>query len=164
MTQAKLVKLAKQGNTQAIAFLMNRHLKPKGITAKVILQDTCLQIMLESAQVPNQQALVAFVHKGINSLGTTAIEKVKVYGQQVGEELPTWTDEFEINIREALEEPHAFTISIILNSNNECDLTNHNFENIAERMTNDILSSCKDYLIKKVSVSNGISVVSKERQ
>ncbi|BAT55593.1 unknown protein [Nostoc sp. NIES-3756] len=162
MTQAKLVKLAKQGNTQAIAFLMNRHLKPKGISAKVILKDACLQVMLESAKVPNQQALVEFVQKGITSLGTTAIERVKVYGQQLGEELPAWTDEFRLDIREAVEEPHTFTVSIILNGNNECGLTTHNFENIAERMTNDILSSCKDYLIKKVSVSNGISVISKE--
>jgi hypothetical protein len=162
MTQAKLVKLAKQGNTQAIALLMNRHLKPKGITAKVILKDACLQVILESAKVPNQQALVAFVHKGISSLGTTAIERVQVYSQQLGEELPTWTEQFELDKKETVEEPHVFTVSIVLNGKNECGLTTKNFENIAERMTNDIFSVCKHYLIKKVSISNGISVISKE--
>ncbi len=159
MTQAKLVKLAKEGNTQAIAFLMNRHLKPKGITAKVILKDACLQVMLESANVSHQQALVAFVHKGITSLGTKFIERVKVYGQQPGEELPTWTEEFALD---TIENPHVFTVYITLNGNSESGLTNQNFETIANRMTNDILSSCKNLLIKKVSVSNGVSVITKE--
>jgi hypothetical protein len=43
-------------------------------------QDGCLQIMLESAQVPNQQALVAFIRKGITSLEVASIQEMKVYG------------------------------------------------------------------------------------
>ena len=162
MTQAKLVKLAKQGNTQAIAFLMNRFLKPKGIMAKVILKDACLQVMLESTNLSNQKALVAFVHKGVTSLGITSIERVKVYGQQSGEELPVWAEEFEIETIENIEDNHVFTVSIILNGNSECGLNNQNFESIANLMTNDILSSCKYFLIKKVSISDGISVITKE--
>ncbi|MEA5505011.1 hypothetical protein VB735_18250, partial [Halotia wernerae UHCC 0503] len=75
MTQANLLQLAKQGDAQAIASLMNRHLQSKGITAKAILEDGCLEVMLESAQVPNQQALVTFVYRGITSLGVVSIEK-----------------------------------------------------------------------------------------
>jgi len=78
MTQPNLLELAKQGDAQAIASLMNRQLQPKGITVKVALKDACLQIMLESAQVPNQQALVAFVRKGIVGLGAASIERVGV--------------------------------------------------------------------------------------
>ncbi|MEH2402958.1 hypothetical protein [Nostoc sp.] len=88
MTQPNILKLAKQGDTQAIASLMNRHLYPKGITAKVALKDACLEVILESAQVPNRQTLVAFIRKGLTGLGAASIERVKVYGQQTGEEFP----------------------------------------------------------------------------
>ncbi|MFN6527226.1 hypothetical protein [Nostoc sp. ChiSLP03a] len=96
MTQSNLLELAKQGYAQAIASLMNRQLQPKGITVKVALKDACLQIMLESAQVPNQQALVAFIRKAITGLGAASIERVKVYGRQTGEEFPAWSQEFEL--------------------------------------------------------------------
>jgi DNA-directed RNA polymerase subunit RPC12/RpoP len=96
MTQANILELAKQGDVKAIAALMNRQLQPKGITAKVALNDSCLQIMLESAQVPDQQALVKWVRKSIAGLGATSIERVKIYGRQTGEEFPAWSQEFEI--------------------------------------------------------------------
>ncbi|WP_277926746.1 MULTISPECIES: hypothetical protein [Nostoc] len=41
MTQPNLLELAKQGDAQAIASLINRQLQPKGITAKVALKDAC---------------------------------------------------------------------------------------------------------------------------
>lgn len=166
MTQAQLLKLAKQGNTQAIAFLMNRHLRPKGITAKVILKDSCLQVMLESEQVPNQQVLAAFIHKGITKLGAVSIEKVKVYGRQTSEELPAWSEEFQLGAvedEEFADTPHILTISITLSGDTECGLTAQNFENIANKMTSDIFASCHDVFIQKVSVINGSSIVTKER-
>jgi uncharacterized protein (DUF697 family) len=95
-TQPHLLELAKQGNAQAIATLMNRQLQTKGITAKAALKEECLQIILESAQVPNQQALVVFIRKGITNLGAEPIKKVKVYGRQIGEEFPAWNEEFSV--------------------------------------------------------------------
>jgi hypothetical protein len=89
-----LLDLAKQGNAYAIGALMNRGLQPKGITAKAALLEGCLQIMLESAEVPNQQALVAFVRKGLTSLGAVSIERVMVYGRQTGTNVPAWSQEF----------------------------------------------------------------------
>jgi len=96
MTQTNLLELAKQGNVEAIASLFNRQLQPKGITAKVALKDACLQVMLESAEVPDQQALVTFIRKRITGLRVASIERVKVYGRQAGEEFPAWNQEFEI--------------------------------------------------------------------
>lgn len=95
-----ILELAKQGDAQAIASLMNRQLQPKGITAKVALKDACLQVMLESDQVPNQQALVAFVRKGITGLGAVSIERAKIYGRQIGEEFPAWNQEFEFIVQD----------------------------------------------------------------
>ena len=95
MTQPNLLELAKQGDAKAIATLINRQLQPQGIIAKTALKDGCLQVMLESGQVPNQQALVALIHKWITSLGSEPIKKVKVYGRQIGETFPAWSQEVE---------------------------------------------------------------------
>lgn len=96
MTQQNTLELAKQGNIQAITSLMNHSLGKKGITAKVALKDTCLHIMLESNQAPNQQELVTFVRKGITNLGVSSIERAKIYGKQIGEEFPAWNVDLEI--------------------------------------------------------------------
>ncbi|BAZ03806.1 hypothetical protein NIES3974_04360 [Calothrix sp. NIES-3974] len=37
MSQPRILELAKQGNAQAIAYLINQQLQPKGITAKVTI-------------------------------------------------------------------------------------------------------------------------------
>ncbi|WP_373528513.1 hypothetical protein [Nostoc sp.] len=173
MTQPNILKLAKQGDSQAIAFLMNRHLHPKGITAKVAFKDTSLEVILESAQVLNQQILVAFVRKGLTRLGSTSVERVKVDGQQTGEDFPAWSKEFNLGIAEGELEavdneqsssnPQSLTISINLSGDTARELTNQDFEFIANQIGTDILSSCTDVFIQKVSISNGSSVITKER-
>ena len=94
---------AKQGNPQAIAILLNRQLQPKGITAKVSVKDSCLRIMLEAANVPNQKALVTALQKWIDGLGFDSIQRVQIYAKQTGEDIPEWNDSFEV-VRQ-LEEP-----------------------------------------------------------
>ncbi|MCC5606448.1 hypothetical protein LC612_06510 [Nostoc sp. CHAB 5834] len=173
MTQPNILELAKQGDVQAIASLMNRHLHPKGITAKVAFQDTCLEVILESAQVLNQQILVAFIRKGLTALGSASIEIVKVYGQQTGKEFPAWSREFNLGIAEAELEPvddehsssnpQSLTICINLSGDTAQGLTNQDFEFIANQISSDILSSCSEVFIQKVSISNGSSVITKER-
>jgi hypothetical protein len=98
MTQQNLLELAKKGNVQAISSLMNRQLKNKGITAKLALKDGCLQVMLESTEVPDQQIFVEFVRKGIIGLRVASIERVKIYGRQIDEEFPAWNTDFEVVI------------------------------------------------------------------
>ncbi|MEI1375255.1 hypothetical protein PQG02_17670 [Nostoc sp. UHCC 0926] len=173
MTQPNILKLAKQGDTQAIASLMNRHLYPKGITAKVALKDACLEVILESTQVPNRQTLVAFIRKGLTGLGAASIERVKVYGQQTGKEFPSWSQEFHLGMVEAETEtidkensssnPQILTICINFSGDTAQGLTNQDFEFIANQISSDILSSCTEIFIQKVSISNGSSVITKER-
>lgn len=52
--QPNPVELAKQGDVRAIALLINRSLQSKGIVARSVLKDGCLQIMLEATQTPDQ--------------------------------------------------------------------------------------------------------------
>ena len=94
--QPNLVELAKKGDARAIAALMNRSLQPKGITAKALLKDNCLQIMLESSQALNQQALVDFIRRGITNLSIESLQRMKIYGRQVGEEIPGWSESIEL--------------------------------------------------------------------
>ncbi|MBN4005364.1 hypothetical protein [Nostoc sp. LPT] len=173
MTQPNILKLAKQGDAEAIASLMNRHLHPKAIAAKVTFQDACLQVMLESAEVPNQQILVAFIRKGLTALGAASIERVKVYGQQTGKEFPVWSQEFDLSIAEAeveavdneqsADNPQNLTICINLSGAPAQGLTNQDFEFIANQISTDILSSCTGVFIQKVNISNGSSMITKER-
>ncbi|MBN3876943.1 MULTISPECIES: hypothetical protein [unclassified Nostoc] len=173
MTQPNILKLAKQGDAEAIASLMNRHLHPKGIAATVTFQDACLEVILESAEVPNQQILVAFIRKGLTALGAASIEIVKVYGQQTGKEFPAWSKEFNLGIAEAETDavdneqsssnPQILTICINFSGDTAQGITNQDFEFIANQISTDILSSCNDVFIQKVSISNGSSVITKER-
>ncbi len=173
MTQPNILKLARQGDSQAIASLMNRHLHAKGITAKVAFKDACLEVMLESAQVPNQQILVPFIRKGLTALGAVSIESVKVYGQQTGKQFPAWSKEFDLGIAEfeieavdnehSSNNPQTLTICINLSGDTAQGLTNQDFEFIANQISSDILSSCTDVFIQKVSITNGSSVITKER-
>ncbi|MCW5312376.1 hypothetical protein GTQ43_00460 [Nostoc sp. KVJ3] len=173
MIQPNILELAKQGDVEAIASLMNRHLHPKGIAAKVVFKDAFLEVTLESAQVPNQQILVAFIRKGLTALGAVSVESVKVYGQQTGKDFPAWTKEFNLGVTEteleALDDenstsnPQVMTISINLSGDPARGLTNQDFEFIANQISADILASCTDVFIQKVSISNGSSVITKER-
>jgi hypothetical protein len=96
MSQPNALELAKQGHPKAIESLINRQMQPKGITAKVALKNNCLHIMLEAAQPPDQKALVPVIRKGITNLGVASIEILKIYGKQADEQVPAWSQEFEL--------------------------------------------------------------------
>jgi hypothetical protein len=68
MPVSKLLKLAQQGDTRAIATLINEKLEPKGIWAIVNRHDDRLDIVFEALKPPPQQALEQFVLRGITSL------------------------------------------------------------------------------------------------
>jgi hypothetical protein len=113
MSQSNLLELAKQGHPKAIESLINRQMQPKGITAKVALKNNCLNILLEAAQPPNQEALVPVIHKGVTNLGVSSIEILRIYGKRVGEELPAWDQQFKLkanlqkDVPKNLSEPSA---------------------------------------------------------
>ncbi len=96
MTQSDLLKLAKQGNADAIATLMNRQLQPKGILARATNAQGCLKIIFEASEVPNQEKLVNYTHNSISKLKASSIQKVIVYAKQIGNEFPDWQDEFNL--------------------------------------------------------------------
>jgi len=97
MTEPNLLKLAKKGNAKALTAILNQSLQPQNITAKVNRKDDYLQILLESAQTPDQEAMVSFIRKGLIKLEIESIQTVKVYGRKIGEESPAWSKKFELS-------------------------------------------------------------------
>ncbi|MEP0789625.1 MULTISPECIES: hypothetical protein [Cyanophyceae] len=97
MTQPNLLELARTGDAKAIEAQINHSVQPKGITAKASLKDNILQVMLESAPVPDQQAVVPLIRDGLIGLGIESFKKVKIYGRETGEDFPEWQQEFELD-------------------------------------------------------------------
>ncbi|MGC9503086.1 hypothetical protein [Baaleninema sp.] len=92
-TPSQLLEQAKQGDPKAIAALMNRSTQPKGISVKATLKDRCLQVLLEGENAPSQKNSVGFVREGMLKLDIDSIDRVRVYGRQVGRETPVWQEE-----------------------------------------------------------------------
>ncbi|MBM0740993.1 type IV pilin-like G/H family protein [Phormidium sp. CLA17] len=95
VTQSQLLNLAKQGNPQAIAALMNLVLEPKGVTTSAELTDDCLLIVVQSEKPLNRAAIVNFIRSGIGSLGAKSIRTVKVCAQKAGE-APLWVEKLQL--------------------------------------------------------------------
>lgn len=103
MSQQNLLELAKQGNPNAIAALMNRNLRSKGITAKVSRKDDCLRVILESSDVLNQGSLVEFVRNGVLNLKIAGINTLEIFARQIGNEVPVWSRTIKLS------KPHSTT-------------------------------------------------------
>lgn len=96
MTQSNLIALAKQGNPEAIASLINRSLQPQGITAKASIKADGLRIMLESQQVPDKQTLVKLIQRGLRKIKIESIKTVKIYGKKIAQNSPVWRYQFNL--------------------------------------------------------------------
>ncbi len=90
MTQPTLLELAKQGDEEAIASVMNHLLKDKSIAAKAVQKDDCLMVILVSDQAPEQTSSVEFIHKVMMKLEIESIKSVRVYGKQAGQPSTAW--------------------------------------------------------------------------
>ncbi|HIK45393.1 MAG TPA: hypothetical protein IGR64_10970 [Leptolyngbyaceae cyanobacterium M65_K2018_010] len=91
-TPPQVLQLARQGDPNAIATLINQHLGSKGINASVTQQGDLLEVVLEAAQVPPQTELVNYVRTGISGLNLTTIHQLRVSGQQAGAIARGWTE------------------------------------------------------------------------
>lgn len=110
--------LAKQGDRNAIATLLNRKLQPNGVTAKVSLKDDCLQIMLEGAEVPEQEEMVSLLKSEAQTLEIPNISALKIYSKQSGEEFPDWQEEVSLHLDES-ETQEAQSSSLVIASSSE---------------------------------------------
>jgi hypothetical protein len=87
---------AKQRHVDAITTLLNRALEHKNILTKVNVEADCLQIIVESASVPDQQTSTTLIHRELLSLKVDSLKTVKLYGRQRGDDFIAWSNEFDL--------------------------------------------------------------------
>lgn len=92
MTQA--LELAKQGDLQAIAGLMGKHLTPQGVTVKVASHGPTLQVLLDGIDVPHQTQMSGFVSKGISNLEIPEISTLEIFGKRSGQDEIAWVSAY----------------------------------------------------------------------
>ncbi len=96
MIQLNILELAKQGDTNAINTLVSQWLNLPIITPKTSFKQNCLQIMLESIEVPVQQLVVPVICEGLINLGIQSFDNVKISGRVTGEDFPDWQQKIEL--------------------------------------------------------------------
>ncbi|HIK27106.1 MAG: hypothetical protein N3E45_07120 [Oscillatoriaceae bacterium SKW80] len=99
MAPPTLLQLAQQGDPQAIAALLNRELQPQGVTAKVAVRKDGLHVLLESPnQAPDRKKFVDTIRRQLLKWEPADIERVKIYGRQMGEKQTAWSQEFALEV------------------------------------------------------------------
>ncbi|NJM56647.1 MAG: hypothetical protein HC857_03345 [Synechococcales cyanobacterium RU_4_20] len=92
MTSSAVIRLAQEGDAQAITMLINQQLNPRGITAQSTVQGDCLHILLESPKTPPQEILVQYLREALTRLAAESIQSAQIYGRPQGEEAPVWVE------------------------------------------------------------------------
>lgn len=98
MAQSSVLELAKQGDSEAIATLINRSIQSKGITATASLDQECLNIDLRSPQKINQKAMVSLLRKGMLNLEVENIKELAITAYQSDYETASDRQVWEIKI------------------------------------------------------------------
>lgn len=89
-----LLLLAKEGDPEAIAGLINRSLATKGATARVRASGSLLSIVVEGSELPEQKAVSNFIRQGMLKLAPQAISKVVIQGCIIGRQEVVWRETF----------------------------------------------------------------------
>ena len=87
MTEQNLLSLAQQGNSEALASLINQALSKKNITATATNDGKCLQVTLISDQLPPQDLCVYVISEGMRRLSIPSIQFIRIIGQQRNSQL-----------------------------------------------------------------------------
>ena len=85
--------LARQGNVNAIASLLNQALGTENVCVTVSHQQECLHIHLEAIQVPEKSLYTYTIRAILLCLGLEKICTAQIYGKQMGETMPVWQQE-----------------------------------------------------------------------
>lgn len=93
---AHLLQLAYQGDGEAIATLMNRHLTRQNITSTVTWEGNRLHVLLEAVRIPDPEPLVSIIHRTILKLQVSTLKTLKVSCQKAGSQEVVWSHEQSI--------------------------------------------------------------------
>ncbi|WP_413172508.1 hypothetical protein [Anabaena azotica] len=91
-----LRQLAKQGDVDAIRLLINRAIEHKNIMALINLQDNCLDIILESIDIPNETIATTLIFRELKTWKTNLISTVKIQAKKSGDNFFSWNQELDL--------------------------------------------------------------------
>lgn len=97
MTELNHQELAKQGNPQAIASLLDIQLRSAGISTTANLSGDCLEIMLEADRIPDREQSIELIRNELASLQPESIRTVKIEGRENGQLAAAWLEEFSLD-------------------------------------------------------------------
>lgn len=92
----QLQKLARQGDPDAIATLLNNALAELSIAVQASWQDYSLHIFLQSPTIRDRANVLAAIDRELIALDSFLIQKLVVEGQTWGSEICEWQAEFEL--------------------------------------------------------------------
>lgn len=98
MLQYRFIDLAQQGNSKAIATLLNGKLHPQGINAKASFVNGWLHILLESEELPDKSYTINLVRNQLIELAPESIKKVKLLFKKYSDDYATWGQEFDLDL------------------------------------------------------------------
>ncbi|MCF2970970.1 hypothetical protein L1047_07170 [Synechococcus sp. Nb3U1] len=89
---------AKQGDVEAIHYLLNYLLRNEGIHARIHLNRKLglLQINLQAVEPPDPAWAKDFMRRTLARLELTFLQQLRLSGQKLGSFLPTWSQEFDL--------------------------------------------------------------------
>ena len=101
------INMARAGNLDAIAFLLDRLLNPDlreklatgGLHVEIRRQNDWLHIAVEAPISPDREPTCATVSRFIEQLEATDLQGVRLYGRRSGQRQPDWTHPFELQVR-----------------------------------------------------------------
>ncbi len=92
----ELFTLAQNGNEQALSTLINQALNNKDITVQCYRYDTCLYVVLVSAEAPEPSYCIKLISNELNHLRTKLLKTVQIYGRQNNQGDHIWTQTLEL--------------------------------------------------------------------
>lgn len=96
---SNLHELARSGNPRAISALLNQSLKSQKTRSKVAIEQGCLHVILEAEdRVPDRTSCLNIVRAKVVNWEVQGVERVRVYGRQLGETAAAWQQEFAVAV------------------------------------------------------------------
>jgi hypothetical protein len=146
-----LVNQASHGDSGAIAQLLNRALMSQQIITKVSRSQAQLTIFADSATLPSQESLVGVIRRGINDLHVEGIQKIKIYGRQIGGTSASWIEEIVLS--------DAPPLSRQRRQSTGANQLNEQLQTISKSVVSQLGTLSKSKLFRRGAVSFGLLVV-----
>jgi chemotaxis signal transduction protein len=98
ISQRDTITLAKQGEPQLLETFLNYKLNPQGISARVRKKERHLLILLEGTKnSPDEEEMIKLLRQIASKLDPKTVEKIRVCGQQKGDDVPNWLRVIDLN-------------------------------------------------------------------